>query len=229
MTHLIALTSKRTRVHPDELQAVAAALNKQVQRDFAPAWGIQASVAAFTDPAKVPVDYWPVTVADDIHEPGAAGYHSDEHGQPYALIEYSPEWSVTASHEVVEALGDPFGRRLIAVTLALQRVRLLVELADPCEAYTYPIDSIQVSDFLLPGYYQTSGREVDFLGKLHGPLAMGEGGYFSYLDAGRHWHQETWFSGPRPIKRSLGADKSRPEHRSLRSWVDQRTMELGKV
>jgi hypothetical protein len=53
-----------------------------------------------------------VIIVDDVR--GAAGYHQDSYGQPYALVEYSASWSLTASHEVVEMLVDPWGRRVVA-------------------------------------------------------------------------------------------------------------------
>ncbi len=223
LTNLVALTSTSSQVTADQLQAVAAAINKQVQRDFGPAWGLQMSVQAFTDPTKIPADYWPVTVQDTLDAPGAAGYHTDDNGQPYSLVMYEEDWSVTASHETIEMGGDPFGNRLVAVTLAGKRVRLLVELADPCEEMTYAIDQVVVSDFLLPGYYQTAGTKDDFLGMLKGPLSMGQGGYFSYLDDQNNWWQETWFDGTAPVTVNLGPDTARPRNMSLRSYIDRLT------
>jgi len=46
---------------------------------------------------------------------GAAGVHLDRNGQPFALVEYGQGWwSLTASHETLEMLADPWGNRLIA-------------------------------------------------------------------------------------------------------------------
>ena len=86
---------------------VAAALSKQASRDFGPIWKVAATVDAFTSLEDVPADYWPVIVQRDVED--AAGFHDDENGQPFAVVEYGPGWSVTASHEVVEMLADPFG------------------------------------------------------------------------------------------------------------------------
>jgi hypothetical protein len=53
----IALVTDKSQVVLNELAAVAAALQKQVLRDFAPIWGIQADVSAFGSLEDVPLDY----------------------------------------------------------------------------------------------------------------------------------------------------------------------------
>src|SRR5215216_774476 len=65
------------------LTRVAAALQKQVARDFAPLWGVRATVDAFVALDDVPVGYWPIIVERDIDMPGASGVHLDQEGQPF--------------------------------------------------------------------------------------------------------------------------------------------------
>src|SRR5437867_517493 len=109
----VALVDEKSRVKSSQLSRVAAAIQKQATRDFAPVWGIQATVDSFTRLEDVPIGYWPVILKDRIA--GAAGYHDDDDdGQPFALVEFDPDWALTASHEALEMLADPFGRRLIA-------------------------------------------------------------------------------------------------------------------
>jgi hypothetical protein len=107
-----------------------------------------------------PVGAWPIIIADTIDEPGALGYHADQHHQPYALVKAGAGWSVTASHELLEMLADPWGRRLWAaqepVAAGIGRVRFLVEVCDPVERGSYPIMGIGVSDFVLPAWYHTA-------------------------------------------------------------------------
>src|SRR5260370_40339238 len=70
---------------------------------------------------------------DDIGQ-DASGVHCDDTGQPMALITSDLDWSVTASHEVLEMLVDPFGNRTIAgqsVSPDQGRVEYLVEVSDP--------------------------------------------------------------------------------------------------
>jgi len=154
----VALVSEESAIPMSELAAVAAALQKQVTRDFGPLWKIDADVVAYASLEDLPLDYWPVIIMDDIGDPRAAGYHEDEHGQPYALVQYSQGWTLTASHETLEMLADPFGRRMVAGPSPKPdqgRVKFLVEVCDPSEAenFAYSVNGVTVSDFYTPHYF----------------------------------------------------------------------------
>src|SRR3954470_8311662 len=105
MIQNVALVSEVDSVSPDWLTMVAAALQKQVTRDFGPTWDVKATVSAIERLEDVPLGYWPLIIVQDVQD--AAGYHTDKNGQPYALIEYGTSWSLTASHECLEMLADP--------------------------------------------------------------------------------------------------------------------------
>ena len=75
LTANVALVSDTPVIDFSQASIVAAALNKQVARDFGPPWEVDATVSAFDKLESVPVDYWPVIIRDDINEPGAAGFH----------------------------------------------------------------------------------------------------------------------------------------------------------
>src|SRR5438105_7814936 len=139
----LALVSESKQIDLAEITRVAAALDKQATRDFAPIWGINSSIHAFARLEDVPLGYWPVIIQDNIGFQGAAGIHLDKDGQPYALITSGEGWSLTASHETLEMLADPFGNRVIAGPSIMEgqgRVSYLVEVSDPSEvaefAYT---------------------------------------------------------------------------------------------
>ena len=158
LTAHVAIVSEESSITAAELTTVAGALSKQVSRDFGPLWEVNADVAAYQRLEDVPLDYWPIIVKDDIGDPSAAGYHEDQHGQPLALVQYDTSWSLTASHECLEMLADPFGRRVIAGESPVQgqgRVNFLVEVCDPCEASgcAYTINGVQVSDFFTPHFF----------------------------------------------------------------------------
>ena len=121
LTINLALVSLVRGHNPSDVARVAAALQRQAVRDFGPQWNVTAAVDAFPRLEDVPVGYWPMIVERDIHTPGAAGVHEDRNGQPFALIAMSDSWSLTASHEMLEMLGDPFGRRVIPGRLHGQR------------------------------------------------------------------------------------------------------------
>jgi len=76
----IAVISETKDLSFNEVALAGAALQKQVMRDFGPAWNIQATVDTFAMLDEVPIDYWPIIIRDDIHEPGAAGIHLDKDG-----------------------------------------------------------------------------------------------------------------------------------------------------
>src|SRR5262249_14423122 len=139
-------------IQMSDVMRVAAALQKQAVRDLGPIWDVSATVDAFAKLDDVPLGYWPMIVKDDIGEPGALGVHEDKDGQPFALIRSSSdidEWSLTASHEMLEMLVDPFGKRLVAGDSPMPgqgRVEFLVEVSDPCEASknAYSVNGILV-------------------------------------------------------------------------------------
>src|SRR3954470_1974795 len=113
----VALVADPSLVDPNHVNEVAGALNEQVQADFAPIWHVRATVAAY--PAGGGFGTWNVQVLADINEPGALGYHSDANNVPYSVVQYDEDWPVTASHEVLEMLADPFGNRMHAARLPL--------------------------------------------------------------------------------------------------------------
>ena len=92
----VALVSETKRTTPSEVSRVGAALQKQASRDLGPSWNVQATVDAFSKLEDVPVGYWPIVIMDNINTPGAAGVHEDKDGQPFALVQFSQGWSLTA-------------------------------------------------------------------------------------------------------------------------------------
>jgi len=117
MVRHIALISETPAVGGSELSSVAAAIQKQVARDFGPIWDIDATVDAFPQLDDVPPGYWVVSVRADLESTqGVKGAHYDDANQPFALVQYTDAetWSVMASHECLEILGDPSLNKLVA-------------------------------------------------------------------------------------------------------------------
>src|SRR5713101_2197544 len=196
----VAVVSEVANTSFSELAKVAAAVQKQVIRDFAPLWEIQATVDAFAKLEDVPIGYWPVIVQADIGY-NAAGIHLDNDGQPFSLVQYSSGWSLTVSHEVLEMLADPFGDRLVAgssIKPKQGRVEYLVEVCDPSEdrAFAYSVNGITVSDFYTPRFFDpvtTSGVRYGFGNGIKGPRQVLKGGYLSWHDPMTdHWWQQTF-------------------------------------
>lgn len=209
----VAVVSESERISFSELTRVSAALQKQAMRDLGPVWDIQATVDAFAELDDVPVGTWPIIIEEDIDVPGAAGVHEDSDGQPFSLVTAGPGWSLTASHELVEMLVDPFGRRLTegqSNKPGQGRVQFLVEPCDPSEAvgFGYVINGVQVSDFYTPKYFSTvfnSADQYSHTGAIKRPRQVLKGGYLSWHDpVTDHWFQETFFSGNKSRFRDLG-------------------------
>jgi hypothetical protein len=239
-TYHVALVSDTPAVSFPDVSSVSAALQKQVTRDFGPLWGVNATVDPFQNLESVPVDYWPVIVKDNINQPGAAGYHTDNNGQPFSLVQADGSWALTASHECLEMLADPFGNRTIAGTAPpqatgkakkLARVLYLVEVCDPCEddSLTYQSNGIAVSDFITPHYYEPSaalGMRYSFGGHIKAPHQVLNGGYVSFGDpTTNHWYQVVVNNG-KATTRSLGILNM--SGKSLRETIDREVQRLTK-
>jgi hypothetical protein len=225
----LALVNESKLITASEVSRVSAALQKQATRDLAPIWDISATVDHFPTLEDVPLGYWPILVMDDIDQPGASGVHMDKDQQPFALVQQSTQWSLTASHEMLEMLVDPFGNRTIAaqsIKPGQGRVEYLVEVSDPSEdeQFGYSINGILVSDFYTPHYFDplvAPGVRYSFTGAITKPLEVLEGGYISWHDpVSDHWFQATHFGAALEF-RDLGIFTA--TIKSLREEMDKRT------
>ncbi len=226
MLDQVALVSQTKHVSSAEVSVVAAALQKQVTRDFGPIWNVQATVNSFDLLKHVPVGYWPIIIRDDIKQKGAAGYHTDKNGQPLSLVQYDTNWALTASHECLEMLADPFGNRSVAgdsLKSGQGRVQYLVEVCDPCEdaKLGYTVNGVLVSDFYTPNFFDpvaAKGVRYSFNGGITAPRQVLEGGYISWYDAvSQHVFQLFVENGKKTIS-DLGAS---PGGFSLREFADR--------
>lgn len=231
-----------------DLLKVAAAVQKQVTRDFTPLWGIPATVDAFQDLASVPSDYRPVVLFGDLGElPGrldsllgaqpapalikalsadeVAGIHlTGITRQPFSLASVEGAWTVTVSHETLEMLADPYGNRLVAAAHPLDRSRrvcYLLEVCDPCLSMYYTVNGVPVSDFYTPRYFdpvRIASVRYSFTGALEYPLEILEAGYLSWIDPLDHSLYQLR-AGEEPILLSGPAELERSMD-ALRTVVD---------
>jgi len=160
---------------------------------------------------------------------------------PYALVGcFNENWTVIFSHEVLELLADPWGKRLAKRPSKNQL--WIVEVCDPSEAdnFGYQIDSVLVSDFLLPDYFNEKppqNAKLSFRGVIKEPFTVLQGGYLSYHDLNdNHWKQITWFQGNQPTINILGShfnlmnsrspltnQKPRPSDYRIRKYINHVT------
>lgn len=186
-----------------ELIKVAAALQIQVTRDFHPVWGVSAAVVPFATIDQVPASYIPLTVTTKQLPLDRKGFHFSLQGLPFAVVEHEPDlqWSLYASHELLEMLRDPHGQEMVlaqSLEVAAQDppsaktdselFNYILEVCDPCEYSTYKINGVDVSDFVTPRYYSVGERAVgeravgpySFLNRVQKPLDVLTGGYISW-------------------------------------------------
>lgn len=227
MLNSIAIVSESASVSTNDLLKVSGALQKQVARDFGPLWNVEATVDAFASLADVPAGYWPLIIVDQIAS-GDKGIHGQRDGQPIALVETGNDWSLSASHECLEMLADPWGRRLVAGDSLEEdgtRVEYVVEVCDPCQdaQFGYRVNEVLVADFYTPNYFDPSGStggRYDFTGSISRPREVLENGYLSWRDpATNRLHRADRISGDLWLS-DLGVVPTSAV--SLRSVIDSR-------
>jgi hypothetical protein len=193
----LALVVEAPIVSSRATMEIAAALQRQLSRDVGPIWEVNATIDAFAVLEHVPPGYWPILVSDNLPGVEDIGMHLDQDGQPFALVEVSPSWSLTASHEVIEMVTDPWGNRTVPGGSPMEGqglVDILVEICDPVGGANcaYTVNGYLVSDFVTPSYYDpmpAAGVRYSFTGALDGPRQVQEGGYLSWRDpaTGEWW------------------------------------------
>jgi hypothetical protein len=209
---------------------IAAAIQRQLSRDVAPIWEVSATIDAFTALEHVPPGYWPILVADYVPGVEDIGMHLDQDGQPFALVEVSPSWSLTASHEALEMVTDPWGNRTVPGGSPMQGqglVDILVEICDPVGGVTcaYTVNGYLVSDFVTPNYFDplpAAGVRYSFTGALEGPRQVREGGYLSWRDptTGEWWQCDRTEAGELRFRHLGFLDE---DGRPLRERIDTYT------
>jgi hypothetical protein len=211
----VALVSLSPQVPAAAVMQISAALQKQATRDLAPIWDVSATVDPFQQLGQVPVGTWPIIIGGEVPA-GAGGFHTDQNGQPLAIVRAFSDVNVlcqTCSHEMIEMLVDPFGSRFIPGDSPMEdqgRVNFLVEACDPSEAaqFGYTINNLLVSDFYTPNYFdpvQSDGVRYSFTGHITEPRQVLRGGYLSWQDPiSRHFFQERKFVSDDPDFEDLG-------------------------
>jgi hypothetical protein len=114
----IAVVNQATVPLGVDLDALIAALNTYVQTYVSPVWGVSATLMRSN---KVASKAWNMIFLDDADAPGALAYHDlTKDGFPVLKVFVKTTLadnalvSVSASHELVEALVDPACSGLVA-------------------------------------------------------------------------------------------------------------------
>ena len=100
-------------------------------------------------------------------------------------------WTVTASHELLEMLGDPDIKLTAFVQKTNDSGRLYAyEVCDACEAdkFGYKIGGTLVSDFVYPAWFESfrkkGSTQFDYGKRIKAPFQLLSGGYIGVFDVG---------------------------------------------
>jgi calcineurin-like phosphoesterase family protein len=199
----VAVIRESALITDAEVQAAVAALQKQVTDDFKGPWGITASVEMVPDRRPAAGSWW-LVILDDADQAGALGYHDlTDAGLPIGKVfakttrAAGGNWTVTASHELLEMLADPAINLSACFQDGDRIVFYAYEVCDACEGdeFGYSIGSTLVSDFVYPAWFESfhQPRSVQFdrQNRITSPFQLLGGGYANVLDAsaGGGWRQ----------------------------------------
>jgi hypothetical protein len=195
----VALIAETAKIKDDELRRVEKVLQKRMRRDVARIWNIGTTIQSYRDQKEI-ADAWPIIVRDDIQQPGAASYHSDKKGKPFAMVAYTQDWPFMASHDLLEMVIDPLANRFVSGPNPLPRkgkgeVNFLVEVCDPCAdpANGYELDGFRMADFCTQEYYNSRSAKgpFSFNKAVSKPFQVLRNGYLTWRDpTSGHWWQK---------------------------------------
>lgn len=180
------------------VQSYVQAQQVQVWRDFAPIWGIDAECVFIPAGGIVPAGAWQLRFMDHSDQAGDLGYHTSD-GSPIAYVFVADDladgslWTVTASHETLEMLGDPFCTK----TVTADGIEYAWENADAVEddSLGYWVAGADgrkhmMSDFVTQSWFALDGAgPYSFRGHATGPFQLAAGGYIGYRTGSGAWQQ----------------------------------------
>lgn len=171
---------------------MVAACDAQVM-ECAAAWNIDPTpVVFYAHAANLPRSNCRIMdIVDDLDEPGALGYHTDDAGVIYGrVLAQDPDaTSVTLSHECLEELCDPTADKWVKMPDGRD---VALEVGDPVEGDSYEFQAtvaretrpIRLSNYALPAWFGAAPNgPFDRLQLLTAPFTMTAGGYMVVRDA----------------------------------------------
>lgn len=196
MTVPLAVVNMSTVLDRDEVRKYVAAQQQQITKHFYPKWGIDARMSMPSNLESTVKNAWVLMLLDDSDQADAMGYHYETpEGMPLSKVFVRQElrkdlnWTITASHEALEMLANPWIDRTVITTGPSGRGARIwaYEVCDPVEAegYAYAVNSTAMSDFVYPDWFQPQTWGVGPWDHMHmcpGPLTLTPGGYASVLD-----------------------------------------------
>jgi hypothetical protein len=232
----ISVINESTVLADADVVPVVAALQEQVSNDFLPVWGVDAELSIVPKSSQPPAGSWWLVLLDDSDQANALGYHDlTSEGLPIGKVfaasdlKAGTSWTVTASHELLEMLGDPNINLTVFVQNSNTAGTLYAyEVCDACEddSFGYTIDNILLSDFVYPAWFESfrteGSTQFDRMNKIKTPFGLLSGGYIGVFNvsSGSGWQQHTAEKHP-PNLQNRGAVGTRRERRNISRdlWV----------
>jgi hypothetical protein len=210
----ISVINESTVVSDADVQLFCDCQQMQVTRDFYPVWGIYAKIK-FVPKGQTPAKgTWQAVILDTSDQADALGYHDlTSDSLPLAKIfakttmDDGGLWSVTASHEVLEMLADPW---INLASFDDNSKFYAYEVCDAVEAdeLGYVIGKFHFSDFVFPAWFEptttAAGTQYSFKKNVSAPFQLAKGGYISYVDlndVSKGWQQITAATKPHDSRR----------------------------
>lgn len=175
-----------------ELQKFCNALERQLGDDVAPAWGRYAVPWVAKTDEHLADRAWRLHLwkqPRDASDAGMLGFHEtrgkDHVPEGHVFVELvksqGENWTVIASHEAVEMVGDEWINLEVVRERANGTVELWPrELCDAVQGLTYRKLGVELSDFVLPEYFiDASDGPYDFMKNLTKPFSIHGTGYSS--------------------------------------------------
>jgi hypothetical protein len=208
---VIDCVNRSTVVNQTDFLRYLSAQQRQLDEEFGEEWGT--AKLACSQVEMTPDRAWQFIGLDDSDEANALGYHDDvkgPNGQPLGKAFFKTDlqggynWTITASHEIMEMLADPDINRTVNTDGRVFGGRGLIcvayEVCDACEADQFAkafrvggkVNGVDVmlSDFVTREWFEDAqGAAVDAYGHLTAPWQIGPGGYIGIYVPGRGWTQ----------------------------------------
>ena len=192
------------------LPAIAQALERQVNEDFAPVWDAAPVTVEVAEDPHAP-DAVPLYFVGKLDDPEALAYHTTDAGFAVGYVgrdiilenggtytSGASSLSAAASHELLELLADAFCDFYALLTARLASLRIAklgdedalvaLEVADPVQGDAYgdlAPGGVAVSNFVTPEWFRDGESFVvgfDHMGNLSFPGELSPGGYVAFSD-----------------------------------------------
>jgi hypothetical protein len=233
MSVQIAALNQATVVSSAYVKQILPALQLQINRDFAPIWGVTAEITFYANTSLVPATSYQLVFLDDTDQAGALGYHDlTSTGMPLGkvfvrtAVQDGEAWSVVASHELMEMLIDPYIDNTVFAQTTNTGGRLYAyEVCDAVEGFAYNINGVLVSDFVTPAWFELyspySSTQFSFLKKVTSPFELASGGYIGIFDIPNTigWDSLAADKVPNVSAKSRASRRSIPQSDRMRSYI----------